>query len=188
LPIPWKTFRFRSALAVLAFTLMSGGAVTGSGTDGGNEYEVKAAFLYKFASFVEWLPEAANKTLCIAVIGDDRFGGALDEVVKGKSVNGRGFSIQRFKSGREAAGCQIVFISGSEKKRVRAILDQLEVPGILTVSEIPGFCEAGGMVNFEILEDKVRFEINPDAAERGGLKVSSKLLSVAKVVREKRPK
>ena len=152
-----------------------------------NEYEVKAAFLYKFASFVEWPPESVNVPLCIAVVGQDPFGAALDDVVKGKSINGRGFLIKRFKSGQDASGCHIVFISASEKSRVRSVLDQLRGSSILTVSDIPGFCQGGGMIDFELLEQKVRFEINPEAAERARLKISSKLLSVAKIVREGRP-
>src|SRR5882724_6636377 len=118
-----RTCRFQPAIAVVVLTLIFGSDPSVA-AEPGNEYEVKAAFLYKFASFVEWLPESNNTALCIAVVGEDPFGGALDQVVKGKSINGRGFSIQRFKSGREAAGCQIVFISASEKKRVRTILDQ----------------------------------------------------------------
>jgi hypothetical protein len=152
-----------------------------------NEYEVKAAFLYKFASFVEWPPESVNVPLCIAVVGQDPFGAALDDVVKGKSINGRGFLIKRFKSGQDASGCHIVFISASEKSRVRSVLDQLRGSSILTVSDIPGFCQGGGMIDFELLDQKVRFEINPEATERARLKVSSKLLSVAKIVREGRP-
>lgn len=152
-----------------------------------NEYEVKAAFLYKFASFVEWPPESANTPLCIAVVGQDPFGAALDEVVKGKSINGRAFLIRRFKSGQDAAACHIVFISASEKSRVRSILDRLQGISILTVSDIPGFCQGGGMIDFELLDQKIRFEVNPEAAERAGLRVSSKLLAVAKIVREGRP-
>lgn len=151
-----------------------------------NEYEVKAAFLYKFASFVEWPPESANGSVCIAVVGQDPFGAALDEVVKGKTINGRGFLIKRFKTGQDAAACHIVFISASEKIRVRSILDRLQGISILTVSDIPGFCQGGGMIDFELLDQKIRFEINPEAAERAGLRVSSKLLSVAKIVREGR--
>jgi hypothetical protein len=120
-------------------------------------------------------------------VGRDPFGTALDDVVKGKSINGRGFLIKRFKSGEDAAACHIVFISTSEKSRVRSILDRLQGISILTVSDIPGFCQGGGMIDFELLDQKIRFEINPEAAERAGLKVSSKLLNVAKIVREGRP-
>ncbi len=151
-----------------------------------NEYEVKAAFLYKFASFVEWPSESGNEPLCIAVVGQDPFGASLDDVVKGKSINGRGFLIKRFKPGEDTTGCHIVFISTSERSRVRSILDRLHGVSALTVSDIPGFCQAGGIINFELVDQKVRFEINPQAADRARLKLSSKLLSVAKIVREGR--
>ena len=179
---------FRLCLVLTALVLMllvcSDGRL---GAQTANEYEVKAAFLYKFASFVEWPPSSRATPLCIGVLGQDPFGAALDEVVKGKFINNREFSIKRFKSGKDAAACHIIFISASEKNRVRAILDSLAGRSILTVSDVPGFCRGGGMIDFELLDQKVRFEINPEAAERAGLKVSSKLLSVAKIVREGRP-
>lgn len=164
-----------------------------SGTDGclwaqtASEYEVKAAFLYKFASFVEWPPESASASMCIAVVGQDPFGAALDEVVRGKSINGRGFLIKRFKSGQDATGCQIVFISASEKSRMHSILDRMRGISILTVSDVPGFCQDGGMIDFDLSDQKVHFEVNPAAAERARLKVSSKLLGVAKIARDGRP-
>ena len=150
------------------------------------EYEVKAAFLYKFASFVEWPGETTHSPLCIAVVGRDPFGTALDEVVKGKSINGRSFLVKRFKSGEDVTGCSIVFISASEKGRGRSILDRLPGTGVLTVSDIPGFCQGGGMIEFELLDQKVHFAINPDAGDRARLKLSSKLLCVARIVREGR--
>jgi hypothetical protein len=144
-----------------------------------NEYEVKAAFLYKFASFVEWPAEAQSSTLCIGVVGQDPFGSMLDRVVKGKSINGRNFAIRRYKSAKEAAACQIVFVSSSERTRLHTILEYLRRSSVLTVSDIPGFCQNGGMIDFEILDQKVRFAINPEAAEQAHLKLSSKLMSVA---------
>jgi hypothetical protein len=150
------------------------------------EYEVKAALLYKFASFVEWPPETSGSELCIGVVGQDPFGVILDQVVKGKSINGRGFILKRLKFGEDPAGCHILFVSASERAKLRPILDRLEAAGVLTVSDIPGFCRAGGMIGLEMSDQRVRFEINPDAAERGRLKLSSKLLSLARIVREER--
>jgi len=149
-----------------------------------SEYEVKAAFLYKFASFVEWPSSAANGPLCIAIWGRDPFGSALDDVVKGKTINGRSFEVKRLHGGQDALTCNIVFISQSEKTRLRAILDRLQGASILTVSDIPGFCREGGMIEFELRDEKVHFDINPEAGERARLKLSSKLLSVARIVRE----
>ena len=144
-----------------------------------NEYEVKAAFLYKFASFVEWPPDPPSPTLCIGVVGQDPFGSMLEGVVKGKSINGRNFQIRRYKSAQDAVACHIIFISSSERSRLRSVLDRLRGSAALTVSDNPGFCESGGMIDFEILDQKVRFAINQEAAEQAHLKLSSKLLNVA---------
>jgi hypothetical protein len=147
-----------------------------------NEYDVKAAFLYKFASFVEWPAQSASGPVCIGVMGQDPFGEALDEVVKGKTIGGRAFTIRRFTAGQDVQGCQIVFVSASESKKLRAVLDRLQNQAILTVGDMPGFCESGGMINFELEDSYVRLEINLKSAEKARLQVSSKLLRLAKLV------
>jgi hypothetical protein len=147
-----------------------------------NEYDVKAAFLYKFASFVEWPPQNSAGPVCIGVIGQDPFGEALDEVVKGKTINGRPFAIRRFMTVQDAQDCQIVFVSASETKRLRGILERLQNRAVLTVGDTPGFCQSGGMINFELEDSYVRLEINLKSAERARLQVSSKLLRLAKLV------
>jgi hypothetical protein len=150
----------------------------------GSEFEVKAAFLYKFASFVEWPHDSPNLPVAICIVGHDPFGGALDRVVKGKTVNGREFAIHRLKSGDGVGECHILFISGSERKRLRMALDRLQGVPVLTVGDMPEFCENGGAINFEVTDNRVQLEINPTAAERAGLQVSSRLLSLARIVRE----
>src|SRR5437763_1148391 len=90
-----------------------------------SEYEVKAAFLYKFASFIAWPEAPGTEPYCIAVLGDDPFGETLDEVVKGKSINGRPFVVKRFRSVQAIGACNIVFISSSERKTLRSILERL---------------------------------------------------------------
>jgi hypothetical protein len=151
-----------------------------------DEYHVKALFLYNFAKFVDWPSNMQADPICVGVLGDDPFGELLDQTVAGKTVNGRSFVIKRLKRSEDAKACHIVFVSGSEKKRVRPILDGLKNCGVLTVGEIQGFAADGGVINFEIVDSKVRFEVNIDAAERTGLKLSSKLLSLAKIVRDAR--
>ena len=156
-----------------------------------NEYEVKAAFLYKFASFVEWpegsgvpglggnsLRPAAGAEKCIAVVGQDPFGTALDEVVAGK------FSVRRFRSGQEPTECRIVFIAASEKKRLPALLEHLRHSAVLTVGDTPGFCEQGGIINLTLTGNHVSLEINPDAAVMARLQLSSRLLSLARIVHQ----
>jgi YfiR/HmsC-like len=147
------------------------------------EYELKAAFLYKFASFVEWPHGSAEHSLCIGVIGRDPFGADLDRVVQGKTVNGRPFRIRRFESGKAVGGCQIVFISSSERDRLPSILDLLKGTPTLTVGDVPGFCQSGGMITLRLVGDHIRLQINLEAAERSNLQLSSKLLSLASVVR-----
>jgi hypothetical protein len=146
-----------------------------------SEYEVKAAFLYKFASFVEW-PTAANEPLVICVLGADPFGDTLDRAVQGKTLAGREFAVRRIKSWQPGENCQILYISGSEKPRLQATLDRLRALAILTVGDMPAFCENGGHINLILNSSKVKLDINPDAAAKSGLQISSKLLNLARIV------
>ncbi len=154
-----------------------------------SEYEVKAVFLYNFAKFVEWPPEASETSdpgFTFCVVGRDPFGDSLEQVVRGKSVNGRALKLRRVRAASQARTCQIAFISASERKRLQQILDSMSGVRVLTVGDTEGFVEQGGMINFALEEDRVRFEINLGAAERAGFKISSKLLSLAKIVRSEK--
>lgn len=155
------------------------------------EYQVKAAFLYNFAKFVEWPTEAFSDTttpIIIGILGDDPFESDLDQIVKGKRVNGREFVIKRFKELEDLEICHILFISTSEHKNLSKITRTLKNSGVLTVSEMKEFTKMGGIINFILEENKVRFEINVDAAEREGLKLSSQLLKLARIVKEREEK
>ena len=173
-----------------ATVLLCGGALRAQSA---SEYEIKAAFLYKFASFVQWPaaapgnPPAGAGPICIGVLGADRFGPSLEQVVRGKLVSGRGFTVGRFQSPSQAQHCDIVFISSSEQNRISEILLTLRDKPILTVSEVQGFCEKGGLVNLKVVDSAVRFEINVAAGEHAGLHFSSKLLTLAKIVPEANP-
>jgi hypothetical protein len=146
-----------------------------------SEYEVKAAFLYNFAKFVEWPKNKprSGEPIFIGILGDDPFGEDMEKTVQGKSVNGHPIVIRRYKGDKPPEYCQILFISSSERRRVDRLLEMLKGSVTLTVSEMDQFCERGGMINFRIESSKVRFEVNHRAAESEGLKISSKLLSVA---------
>jgi len=146
------------------------------------EYEVKAAMLYKFAGFIEWPGLPVGAPLCIGVLGNDPFGPALERAVQGKSTNGRPFVVRRFKTAQGTGHCQIVFVGSSEKKVLRETLDRLRREPVLTVGDSPGFCEDGGIINLELTDNHVHFQINPEAAELARLVVSSKLLSLASIV------
>jgi YfiR/HmsC-like len=173
--------------AVLAWTalLLSSAclALAKDPEDASEEYRIKALFLYNFAKFVEWPNPVPGDTICIGIVGEDPFGEALTQTIAGRTVNSRAFGVKRLKL-QEARQCQIVFVAASERKRVHAILEALAGSPVLTVGDMHGFAQAGGVINFEIVDSRVRFEVNIDAAERARLKLSSKLLSLAKVVRE----
>jgi hypothetical protein len=149
------------------------------------EYQVKAAFLYNFARFVEWPAEPRHDPgapFVIAILGRDPFGAVLDETVAGKTVAGRPIEVRRIPRVDEARDAQIVFISPSERPNTDAILKALVRPGVLTVGDMDGFAQRGGAINFTLQARKVRFEINPAAAEQAGLKMSSQLLKLATLV------
>ena len=151
------------------------------------EYQVKAAFLFNFAKFVTWPTatfEGPESPIEICVAGRDPFGGALEETIGERTVRGRPVAVRRIDGSEKVADCEIVFFADSERAPVLA--RRLERAPVLTVGETAGFAEAGGIVNFKIEENRVRFEINPDAASRAGLRVSSQLLNLATVVREER--
>jgi len=146
-----------------------------------DEYQVKAAFIFNFAKFVEWPGDAFSDggTLVVGVVGDDPFGGALDRL-NGSAVNGRRLRIKRLRLGDNLRVCNILFISKSEGKNLWKILDSIKGTSVLTIGEMPQFNQSGGMIRFVIQNSKVRFEINASAAAQARLKISSKLLALSK--------
>lgn len=145
------------------------------------EYDVKAAFLFNFAKFVDWPPEAFPdpNSLKVCVLGDDPFGGSL-QTVTGEQVGSRKLTVMRTGSLAKPAGCQILFISRSEREHVSQILAAVKGSPVLTVGDTKGFADDGVIINFVLEGSKVRFEINTDSADRAKLKISSKLLQLAK--------
>ena len=156
---------------------------------GPSEYEVKAAFLYNFTKFVEWPPPAfaeGNGALRLCVLGDDPFGRSLNAAVgEGEEVEGHKLIVMRADTLARAGGCQVLFVSRSERERLPQILAPLKSSPVLTVGDTKGFLDQGGIVNFILEGSKVRFEINPAAAEQAGLKISSKLLRLARIAGQK---
>ena len=149
-----------------------------------SEYQVKAAYLFNFLKFVEYPSESFADPLAplvIGVVGNDPFGSALPQVVIGKTVQGRDLVIRVYRAGEDLRGAHLLFISASERKRIPVILSSLHGSSVLTVSDAVGFLDAGGMIQFLKENDRVRFAINVDATNQAKLKMSSKLLSLAKV-------
>lgn len=147
-----------------------------------SEYQVKAAFIYNFARFIEWPTQsyfAADSPMIIGVLGKNDFGDNLAQIINGKEIKGHPLQFKEFESVAEATNCQVLFISKSEQSDFPKIIVQLQGANILTVSDGDNFISAGGMINLVIVDQKIRFQINNDAAKKAGLTISSKLLSLA---------
>src|SRR5713226_7204565 len=150
------------------------------------EYEVKATYLYNFARFVEWPSSSAaakSDSFAICVLGQDPFGPALDAIVAGESIDGKATLAKRVSKPQDAVSCRVLYISSSEDNRLKEVLAALDKSGVLTVSDIPQFSRRGGMIQFVLDGNSVRFEVNLTAAESAGLTLSSELLKVAVTVR-----
>ena len=182
----WTLLRWLSATLLLA----SGGARAQAATVYAetapySEYQVKAVALWNFAQFVEWPATAfpdANAPVVIGVLGKDPFEKTLDEAVRGVTINSRKIVIHRAKLLEELGKCHLVFICQSEQSRLAPILAALQRGPVLTISELDQFARRGGIINLTVQEKNMRLEINVENAERQGLKISSKLLKLSKVV------
>jgi hypothetical protein len=150
-----------------------------------HEYQIKAVFLFNFAQFVEWPPEAfagPGEPFVIGVLGDDPFGPYLDEAVRGERVNNRPISVLRFARVEDIKTCHILYISRSESGRLQEILSAIKGRSILTVSDVEAAGPLRGMIRFVTENNKVRLRIDNEAAKSAGLKISSKLLRPSQVV------
>ena len=146
------------------------------------EYQIKAAFLFNFAKFVEWPPESlggASTPLVIGILGENPFHDDLARIIGNKTVDEHPLVIREYRSVSEATKCHMLFISSSEKPRLPEILAGLKDSNVLSVGEMDQFTESGGAINFVMVGAKIRFQINNEAAAGAGLKVSSKLLALS---------
>lgn len=169
-------------LAVLALALCLAPA---AGARSPAEYELKAAFLYKFLKFVEWPPGAfadAGTPIRVCVLGDDPFDGALAETLRGRSAHDRPLELHRTGRASDTEGCHVVFVSASERGRLDSVLEALGGHA-LTVGDTRDYGRRGVMINLRLEDQRIRFEVNMDSAERAGLRISSQLLRLAQVVR-----
>ncbi len=150
------------------------------------EYQIKAAFLYNFLKFIDWpsgsLPETSD-TITVCLLAEEPLM-EFFESIKGKIVKGRRLAIRRIEGMKDLEPCHVLFVGSSEERRLAQIMPALQGSRVLTVGEVEGFLQSGGIINFVIEKNKVRFEINVNSAARAGLKLSSHLLGLAKVVRQ----
>ncbi len=168
------------ALASLGWSTLFG--------DTSREYDVKAAFLYNFITFTEWPADsfgAADSPYVIGVMGEDPFGPGLDQIVNGERVKSRPLVVRRFKRLEDMHRVHILFLSASEAYHLPEILRWVKDQHVLTVSDIPGFAEAGGGIEF-VSDTRIKLVVNPTALRDANLAVSSKLLRLAQLVPERK--
>lgn len=149
------------------------------------EYRVKAAFLFHFIQLVDW-PKGAlgddKNPLTVCTVGKDPFQGDLETTLQGKQIGAHALRVQHLKSGQEIQGCRVLFIGSSEREQIPQIIAGLKQGVVLSVGETDDFVKQGGMIGFLVENNKVRFEINEQAAEQAKLKISARLLLLAKSV------
>lgn len=150
------------------------------------EYEVKGAFLYKFAKFTEWPPQSFPNPatpISICIFGRNPFGETLN-TLKNVQVQGRPLTVQNTTRIEDLKGCHVVFVCGSEKKRFEEVLGAVKALPVLTIGEVDEFTRKDGAVAFITAGNKVQLEVNLEAVGRSGLKIGSQLLVVARIVRQ----
>lgn len=183
--------RPRRCVVALLAAFVLGSSNAHSQTAKPTEYQVKAAYLANFVKFIEWpdsppSPPAggapADEAFSICVLGQDPFGPALDAALAGETVGRHSLVPKRVANAREAAACRVVFI-GEDDRTLRKDLPALEGFKVLTVGDQPDFLKRGGMIQFVIEGNRVRFQVNLAAAKKAGLSLSSELLKVAAEVR-----
>ena len=180
--LPSKMLRGFFGLLVIILSFAAVGPVHAQES---KEYQLKAAFLYNFAQFVKWPPNAfpaADAPFDIGILGDDPFGSALEETVQGETIDNHRMTVVRAQRLEDLKDCQMIFVCRSEEGQVGEVLSQLGSKPVLTVSEVENFAQNGGDIDFYLSGGKVRFEINPQSALRCGLKISSQLLNLGKIV------
>jgi hypothetical protein len=150
------------------------------------EYKVKAGFLFNFAKFTEWPPAcfpAADGPLVIGVFSTDPAVAILEPVLRTAAINGHPVLLKRLAPEDDLRACHLIFLSRAERHRSAAVIAAVQGAAVVTVSEIPGFAHDGGIINFVRQGESVRLEINLEAAERVGLKISSKLAGMGRLVK-----
>jgi hypothetical protein len=169
-------------VAPLAWAFASPDGDTDGDSGAAREYQIKAAFLFNFAKFVDWPPHKFNEPdspLIIGIVGTDPFGELLEEAVQDNRIHDRTVTVRHIASMEELRKCHMIFVCRSEADRLGPILAEVRGDNVLTVGETDKFISHGGMINFVMVGDTVRFQINDSAARHAGLKISSKLSSLA---------
>jgi hypothetical protein len=179
-----RTLRFIAACLLCATLALPSRAQTADASVS-SEYLIKAGFTYNFAKLMEWpasvFPQP-DSPIVIGILGTDPFGNTLDAVLAGKKVNARSFVVKHLKWGMDLKDCNILFVSTSETAHLDEIFHMFKGLPILTIGQMPDFARRGGIINFIVVDDKVRFEVNVEAAKQANINISSRLLTLAKII------
>ena len=172
------------ASIALAATLIAAPAVAGgTGVDVTTDVAVKAALLFNFAKFVEWPALPAGGPIVVCFVGSDGIAAAFVETVRGQNIAGHGLDAWVLQDSAKWRTCHMLFIADAETRASTAALAEINPLPVLTVSDGKGFSLAGGIIELYVEGGRMRFAINLDAADRSGLRLSSRLLGLAKIVR-----
>jgi hypothetical protein len=187
MPLSAAAKRTHAAAAVLLAAALCVAQICSGQDVKPTEYQLKAAYLTQFGRFVEqWASRpqpSADESFDVCVLGQDPMGATLDAAVRGEKIGGASLAAKRIARPQDGAGCRVLFISASEEGQLPAILSTLGTAPVLTVSDMPDFVKAGGMIQFVLDNNHMRFEINLASARRSGLALSSELLKLARVVK-----
>lgn len=179
--------RWFAAAGVLTVTLLLAASmpVAGQADALSTDAAVKAAFIFNFAKFAQWPALPARATLVTCVVGNPRIADALTEIVRGKDIGGHGLNVVRPSDGTSWGDCHVLFLAATQVAASAGVLSGLRKLPILTVSDGAGFARTGGIIELYLDGSRMRFAINVDSAERSGLRLSSRLLGLATVVRDR---
>jgi hypothetical protein len=153
--------------------------------EGASATALRAAFMYNFAKFTEWPANLipSDQPIVFCVTDDAPMAVALEQIVKGRAVGGHALAVRRVGLDRGVRACHLLYVSGLDAKRTSELLGTVEHLPVLTVGDFERFAQMGGVASFFVEDGKMRFAINIDSAQRAGLRVSSKLLMLARIVR-----
>jgi hypothetical protein len=181
-----RAFRWWATTLVCVALSLPAIALAQSSEDSALERRVKAAFIYQFIPYVEWPPKAfpdAETPIVVSVVGSEQAVGELQEVIGKRSAQGRPLLVRRWRDSDAQGGPHVVYVTRSHADRLPAVARAAQANGMLVVSEQETGLDQGGMINFRLVDGKVRFDVALGPAERAGLRISSRLLAVAQTVR-----
>ena len=172
-----------ASITLAATFIAAPGIAADNGNDVASDIAVKAAFLYNFAKFAEWSALPSGAPILVCIVGDDGIAAAVVETVRGQNIGGHALDVSRPQDSATWRLCQLLFISDAETRRAAGGLGAIKTLPVLTVSDGKGFAQTDGIIELFVEGGRMRFAVNVDAAEGSGLRLSSRLLGLAKVIR-----